>query len=90
MTVHLRAELEELIRQDLERGPYKTLEEFVEHAIRQLHDQEAWFASHRDDIARRLEDGWSAANRGELLNEEQVRAKMHEGKRVWVQQRSKA
>ena len=90
MTVHLRAELEELIRQDLERGPYRTLEEFVEHAIRQLHEQEVWFASHRGDITSKLEEGWSAANRGELFNDEQVRAKMQEGKRIWIQQHSKA
>jgi Arc/MetJ-type ribon-helix-helix transcriptional regulator len=37
MTIHLRAELEELIQQDIQRGPYQTVEEFIERAVRLLH-----------------------------------------------------
>jgi len=44
MKIHLRPELEELVKQDVQRGPYQTVDEFVEHAISLLHEQEAWLA----------------------------------------------
>lgn len=33
MEVRLRPELEELIKQDVQRGPYETVDEFVEQAV---------------------------------------------------------
>jgi putative addiction module CopG family antidote len=66
MTIHLPAELERLIRQDVERGPYRTVDEFLEQAVRLLHEQEDWLASHRATIAKLVEAGWEAAGRGEL------------------------
>ena len=87
MTIHLRPELEELIRQDILRGPYQSIDEFVEHAVSLLHEQEAWFASHRDEIAQKIEEGWDAAQRGELLSSEQVQTNMQERKRIWREQR---
>ena len=33
MEIRLRPELEELIKQDVQRGPYETVDEFVEHAV---------------------------------------------------------
>jgi Arc/MetJ-type ribon-helix-helix transcriptional regulator len=61
MDIHLRPELEELIRQDIRRGPYQTVDAFVEQAVNLLHEQEAWFASHHDETAGKTEDGWNAA-----------------------------
>jgi len=46
MNIRLRPELEELIKQDVERGPYESVDEFVEHAVSLLHEQEAWLADH--------------------------------------------
>jgi hypothetical protein len=39
MKIHLRPELEEMNKQD-QRGPYQTVDEFVEHAVSLLHEQE--------------------------------------------------
>jgi putative addiction module CopG family antidote len=86
MTIHLRAELEELIRQDIQRGPYQTVEEFIEHAVRLLHEQEMWFASHRSEIAEKVEEGWNAATQGRLVGESQVQSNMRERKRAWIEQ----
>jgi len=33
MKIHLRPEMEELVKQDVQRGPYQTVMSFVEHAI---------------------------------------------------------
>jgi Arc/MetJ-type ribon-helix-helix transcriptional regulator len=82
MTIYLRAGLEELIQQDIQRGPYHTVEEFLEHAVRLLHEQEVWFASHRLKIAEQVEQGWNAATRGELAGDVQVKSNMQEKKRA--------
>ena len=90
MTIHLRAELEELIQQDIQRGPYQTVEEFVEHAVRLLHEQEVWFAFHRKEIAEKAEEGWNAATQGELVDDAQVKSNMRERKRAWIEQHRQA
>jgi putative addiction module CopG family antidote len=84
MNIHLRPELEEQIRQDVQRGPYQTIDEFVEHAVSLLHEQEAWFASNRDHLADEIEAGWNAADRGELADEKEVRSRMQERKHAWL------
>jgi putative addiction module CopG family antidote len=87
MTIHLPAELERLIRQDVERGPYRTVDEFLEQAVRLLHEQEDWLASHRATIAKLVEAGWEAAGRGELHEATEVQATMEERKRAWLIQK---
>jgi Arc/MetJ-type ribon-helix-helix transcriptional regulator len=90
LTIHLRAELEELIRQDIQRGPYQTVEQFLEHAVRLLHEQEVWFASHRTEIAEKVEEGWNAAIQGKLVDEAQAQSNMREKKRAWLEQHRQA
>jgi Arc/MetJ-type ribon-helix-helix transcriptional regulator len=53
MEVRLRPELAELIKQDVQRGPFENIDEFVEHAVSMLHEQEAWLAANRTDIRQR-------------------------------------
>lgn len=83
MDIHLRPELEEQIREDIQRGPYQTVDEFVEHAVSLLHEQESWLAMHRETIANQIETGWNSAT-GELADEEKVRAKMQEKKQAFL------
>jgi putative addiction module CopG family antidote len=82
MEIHLRPELEAVIRQDVERGAYQTVDEYVEHAISMLHEQEAWLATHRAEIESKIADGYAAAQRGELLEPEEVRSRLDKLKRV--------
>ena len=35
MNIRLRPELERLIEEDIQRGPYQSVDEFVERAVRQ-------------------------------------------------------
>jgi putative addiction module CopG family antidote len=58
MEIRLRPELEALIREDVERGGYQTVSEFVEHAVAILHEQEAWLAEHRKEIERQIASGY--------------------------------
>ncbi len=54
MEIRLRPELEELIKQDVQRGSYETVDEFVERAVSMLHEQEAWLAQNRSEIAAKM------------------------------------
>ncbi len=72
------------IRQDIQRGPYQTVDEFVEHAVSLLHEQESWFAAHRETIANQIEAGWNSATSGEFAGEAEVRARMQEKKQAFL------
>ena len=82
MEIRLRPELEAAIRQDLEGGSYQTLDEYVEYAVSMLHEQEAWLAAHRAEIESKIAEGYTAAQRGELLEPKEVRARLGELKRT--------
>ena len=90
MKIHLRPELEELIKQDVQRGPYQSVDEFVEHAVALLHEQETWLAEHRTETAAKIEQGYAAVQRGELLGSDQVRATLEKRKRAWLAEKRRA
>jgi putative addiction module CopG family antidote len=90
MKIHLRPELEQLIKQDIQHGPYQTVDEFVEHAVTLLHEQEAWLAEHSSEIREKIEQGYAAALRGELIDSDQVRSKLDERKRAWLADKHQA
>jgi len=85
MKISLRPELEKLIAEDVQRGPYQSVDEFVERAVSLLHEQEAWLASHRTEIAAKIEEGYASAQRGELLDSDSVRRDLEEHKRQWFE-----
>ena len=76
MEIHLKPELAELIKQYVQRGSYQTVDEFVERAVSMLHEQEAWLAQNRLEIAAKIDEGYAAAQRGELVDAETVRSKL--------------
>jgi antitoxin ParD1/3/4 len=82
MEIRLRPELEELIKQDIERGSYQTVDEFVERAVSMLHEHEAWLAQNRAEIEAKIGEGYGAAQRGELIDGDTVRSRLAELKRV--------
>lgn len=86
MEIRLRPELEAVIRQDVQRGPYQTVDEYIEHAVSMLHEQEAWLAAHRTEIESKIDEGYASAQRGELLESEEVHARVGELKRAHFQQ----
>lgn len=90
MKIHLRPELEQLIKQDVQRGPYQSVDEFVEHAVSLLHEQEAWLAEHGSEIREKIEQGYAAAQQGELIDADQVRSTVDERKRAWLADKRQA
>jgi putative addiction module CopG family antidote len=84
MEIRLRPEVEALIRQDVQRGAYETVDEYIEHAVAMLHEREAWLAAHRSEIEDQISEGYAAAQRGELLEPDEVRSRLGELKRAWL------
>ncbi len=82
MEIRLRPDIADLIKQDVQRGAYASVDEFVEQAVSMLHEQEAWLAANRADIQAKIEEGYAAALRGELLDPAEVRTKLAERKRA--------
>lgn len=76
MEIHLRPELENLIKQDVQRGSYETVDEFVECAVSMLHEQEAWLAQNRAQIAAKIDQGYASAERGELIDGDEARSRL--------------
>jgi len=89
MNLRLRPELEKMIEEDVQRGPYQSVDEFVERAVALLHEQEQWLASNRSEIAAKIEKGYAAAERGELLEPEAVREQLEVRKKAWVDEHRK-
>ena len=85
MAIQLRPELEEIVREDVQRGPYTSVDEYLERAVTMLHEQEAWMAVHRDEIAAKIEDGLASVERGDLIDAEQVQARMRVRKQEWIE-----
>ena len=82
MEIRLKPELEELIKQDVQRGSYQTVDEFVERAVSMLHEQEAWLAQNRVEITAKIDEGYAATQRGELVDADDVRSRLTELKRA--------
>ena len=65
-----------MIQKDVERGPYQSADEFVERAVRLLHEQEEWLSANHTEIAAKIEHGFAQAERGELVEAEEARRRL--------------
>ncbi len=84
MNIRLRPEIEELIKQDVQGGAYQSVDEFVEHAVSMLHEQEAWLTKNREEIRAKIAEGYAEAQRGELIAADEVLSSFEEHKRAWL------
>jgi antitoxin ParD1/3/4 len=79
MPVTLQPEHERLINEALKSGAYQSSEEVIMRALELLRHRDGWLAVNR----AKIDEGYAAAQRGELLDPDQVRAQMEERKRAW-------
>ena len=47
-------------------------------------EREAFLAGHRTEIAAKIEEGFAASQRGELLEPDAVRQQLEDRKRAWL------
>ena len=86
MTINLKPELEQLIQKDIERGPYQSVDEFVERAVHMLHEEEALLANDSAAIHDKIERAFGQFERGEGLTPEESRANLQKKKADWLKQ----
>ena len=90
MDIRLKPEMEELIRQDVERGGYRSMDAFVERAVALLYEEESWLAEHGSEIRAKIEQGYASAQRGDLLDSDRVRQEMEQRKSAWIAEKRRA
>jgi putative addiction module CopG family antidote len=90
MSVQLRPELEALVMKDVARGPYRSIDDFVEQAVTMLHEHEEYLAANQERIQAAIEEGWTAAERGELIDGGQVKRDMAVMKAKWLAEHKSA
>jgi antitoxin ParD1/3/4 len=86
MTITLQPEHERLVAEALRSGAYRSSEEVIKQALELLCDRDSWLARSR----AKIDDGFAAAQRGELIDGDQVRAQMEQQKRRWLARQRKA
>ena len=84
MTINLKPELEQLIQKDIERGAYRSVEEFVERAVQMLHDDEDLLWESKDAIHQEIGRGLDELDRGEGIPGDVSRARLQEKKADWL------
>jgi len=84
MTIQIRPELEQLIQKDIEHGGYHSVEQFVERAIRLLHDEEHLLQESKGAIHELIGEGLAQLDRGEGVSGEESRARLQEKKSAWI------
>jgi Arc/MetJ-type ribon-helix-helix transcriptional regulator len=64
MKIRASPELEELVEQDVQRGPYQSVDEFVERAVSLLHEQETWLAARSSETSAKISEGFLPRSAG--------------------------
>jgi putative addiction module CopG family antidote len=79
MPIILQPEHERMVAAALRSGTYQNSDEVIQRALELLNDRDTWLAENR----AKIEEGYAAAQRGELMDAAEVRARMEEKKRAW-------
>ena len=74
MTITLRPEQEELVREIMQSGAFRNAEEAVGSALEMLRSQNAWLVDNREAIDTRIRQGIAELDRGEGIPEDQLEA----------------
>ncbi len=72
MNVSIPSELEQFIDAQVTSGRYRSTNELIQDALRLLQEREARRQALREEIGKKIDEGWEAAERGELFDGEAV------------------
>jgi antitoxin ParD1/3/4 len=87
MNVSLTPELEKLVHEKVKSGRYLSASEVVREALRLLEERDRLFELRLAELQRRLSVGVEQADRGELIDEDDVFAELEEETRQIEAQR---
>ena len=72
MNVYLSPELEQLVQSKVKSGRYNSASEVVREALRLLDQRDEVFTRRKEEIGHQIEEGWQSAERGELVDGEEL------------------
>jgi putative addiction module CopG family antidote len=65
MRISLGSQLERFVRNQVEKGQYRTTDQVVRGALQAMKDQEDWIAAHASQLKRLVAAGLDELDRGE-------------------------
>ena len=90
MTVTLSPAQERHLAEPLRTGAYQNAEEVLDRALEMLLAEEEWLAESQDQIVAAIELGFAEAERGELIDGDEVRSRMAARKNAWMAEKRSA
>ena len=88
MQLNVPPDLETLINKRLSSGAYASIEDVLRRALEAQDAEESWTDEERSVLRAHIEEGYRQAERGELIDGEQVREEMQRFKETWRQERA--
>jgi antitoxin ParD1/3/4 len=89
MEIRLSPELAAVVEQDVATGRFASAEEYIAAAVELLHEREmGWNGETLEEFNAKLEESIAQAERGEVLDEAEVRRRMNAMKAEWLARRS--
>jgi antitoxin ParD1/3/4 len=83
MEIRLSPELEAVVERDMASGRFSSVEEYIAEAVELLHEREQWRGETIEEFNAKLDESIAQAERGELLDETEVRRRMGSMKAEW-------
>ena len=84
MQLTIPEDLQALIEQRIANGEFQNAEEVVRHALEAQVFDEDWTDEEKQAISDRLEESYQQAERGELIDGDEVRRRMAVFKQQWI------
>jgi Arc/MetJ-type ribon-helix-helix transcriptional regulator len=84
MEIRLSPELEAVVERDMASGRFRSVEDYIAEAVELLHERELWRGETLEEENAKLAASIAEAERGELMDEDQVRQEMREMKAEWA------
>jgi putative addiction module CopG family antidote len=88
MEIRLSPDLAAMVERDVAAGRFASVDEYIAKAIELLHEREPWRDESLEELNASLEEAIAQAERGEILDEAEVRRRMNVMKAEWMARRS--
>ncbi len=89
MEIRLSPEVQAIVEGDMASGRYGNVEDYIAEAVELLHERQQWRESD-DEFRASLEASLQEAERGELMDEDEVRREMQAMKAEFIARQSAA
>ena len=88
MEIRLSPEVEAVVERDMASGRYASVDDYIAEAVAMLHERQQWRVETLDELNASLEASIAESERGELLDEDEVRRRMNSMKEDWARRQT--